>query len=123
LRSLVLIGAGTEPYVVVEVAVEGLAGAGERVDALVEPAKACLEDVQQLRTELGEYPAVDSTIDTHLAAMEHLIQESESLGINAELPRFVKTLSDRAVAGGRGGDGYAAMIEQFRKPAPGAAGA
>ena len=68
--------------------------------------------------DAGEYPAVDSTIDTHLAAMEHLIQESESLGINAELPRFVRTLSDRAVAGGRGGDGYAAMIEQFRKPAP-----
>ncbi|MEV4248225.1 NAD(P)-binding domain-containing protein [Streptosporangium canum] len=67
--------------------------------------------------DAGKYPAVDSTIDTHLAAMEHLIQESESLGINAELPRFVKTLTDRAVAEGRGGDGYAAMIEQFRRPA------
>ena len=48
--------------------------------------------------------------------MEHLIQESESLGVNAELPRFVKTLTDRAVAEGRGGDSYAAMIEQFRRP-------
>lgn len=64
----------------------------------------------------GKYPALDSTIDTHLAAMEHLIQESESLGINVELPKFVKTLTDRAVAEGRGGDSYAAMIEQFRKP-------
>ncbi|AWS43526.1 NAD(P)-dependent oxidoreductase [Streptosporangium sp. 'caverna'] len=67
--------------------------------------------------DAGEYPAADSTIDTHLAAMEHLIQESESLGVSTELPRFVKTLADRAVAGGQGGDGYAAMIEQFRKPA------
>jgi 3-hydroxyisobutyrate dehydrogenase-like beta-hydroxyacid dehydrogenase len=64
----------------------------------------------------GKYPAVDSTIDTHLAAMEHLIHESESLGIHAELPRFVKALTDRAVAEGHGGDGYAAMIEQFRRP-------
>ncbi|MEV1239177.1 NAD(P)-dependent oxidoreductase [Nonomuraea sp. NPDC050022] len=62
----------------------------------------------------GAYPAVDSTIDTHLAAMEHLIHESESLGVNAELPRFIKVLTDRAVADGHGGSGYAAMIEQFR---------
>jgi 3-hydroxyisobutyrate dehydrogenase-like beta-hydroxyacid dehydrogenase len=64
----------------------------------------------------GTYPALDSTLDTHLAAMEHLVHESESLGVNAELPRFVKALADRAVAEGHGGSGYAAMIEQFRKP-------
>jgi 3-hydroxyisobutyrate dehydrogenase-like beta-hydroxyacid dehydrogenase len=67
--------------------------------------------------DAGKYPAVDSTIDTHLGAMEHLVQESESLGIDAELPAFVKKLTERAVAEGRGGDSYAAMIEQFRKPA------
>ncbi|MEV1067571.1 NAD(P)-binding domain-containing protein [Streptomyces sp. NPDC050263] len=62
------------------------------------------------------YPALDSTIDTHLAAMDHLVRESELLGVNAELPRFVKALTDRAVADGHGAHGYAAMIEQFRKP-------
>ncbi|MEV4167946.1 hypothetical protein [Nonomuraea sp. NPDC049709] len=64
----------------------------------------------------GAYPALDSTIDTHRAAMEHLVHESESLGVSGELPRFVRELAGRAVAEGRGGDGYAAMIEQFRKP-------
>jgi 3-hydroxyisobutyrate dehydrogenase-like beta-hydroxyacid dehydrogenase len=64
----------------------------------------------------GAYPALDATIDTHLASMEHLIEESESLGVNAELPRFIKALTDRAVADGHGGSGYAALIEQFRKP-------
>jgi 3-hydroxyisobutyrate dehydrogenase-like beta-hydroxyacid dehydrogenase len=63
----------------------------------------------------GTYPALDSTIDTHLAAMDHLIHESESLGVSAELPRFIKALTDRAVAEGHGGSGYPAMIEQFRK--------
>jgi len=48
--------------------------------------------------------------------MEHLVDESETLGVDAELPRFVKALGDRAVAAGRGGDSYAAMIEQFRAP-------
>ncbi|MFC8664406.1 NAD(P)-dependent oxidoreductase [Streptomyces sp. NPDC057199] len=68
------------------------------------------------QVEEGTYPAFDATIDTHRAAMEHLARESESLGVNAELPRFMQALADRAVADGRGGDGYAAMIEQFRKP-------
>ncbi|MGC7095450.1 NAD(P)-dependent oxidoreductase [Amycolatopsis lurida] len=64
----------------------------------------------------GAYPAFDSTIDTHLGAMDHLVHESEALGVSTELPEFVKALADRAVAAGRGGDGYAAVIEQFRKP-------
>jgi hypothetical protein len=65
----------------------------------------------------GVYPADDSTIDTHLAAMAHLVDDSETLGVNAELPRLIKALTDRALADGHGGNSYAAMIEQFRKPA------
>ncbi|GAA4719567.1 NAD(P)-dependent oxidoreductase [Phytohabitans rumicis] len=64
----------------------------------------------------GTYPADDATIDTHLAAMDHLVHESESVGVNAELPRLIKALTDRAIADGRGGDSYAAMIERFRAP-------
>jgi 3-hydroxyisobutyrate dehydrogenase-like beta-hydroxyacid dehydrogenase len=69
----------------------------------------------------GSYPAPDATIDTHVAAMNLVIHESETLGVNAELPKFVKTLADRAIAGGHGGDGYAAMIELFREPSAGKA--
>ncbi|MEV4627014.1 NAD(P)-binding domain-containing protein [Micromonospora sp. NPDC049523] len=64
----------------------------------------------------GAYPVLDSTIDTHLATMEHLVHESESLGVSAELPRFVRALAEQAVAAGHGGNGYAALIEQFRTP-------
>ncbi|HKY67368.1 MAG TPA: NAD(P)-binding domain-containing protein, partial [Acidimicrobiales bacterium] len=64
--------------------------------------------------DAGTYPADDSTLDTHRAAMAHLAEESESLGIDDELPRFVIELADRAVAAGHGGDSYAAMIGQFR---------
>ncbi|WP_243723225.1 hypothetical protein [Actinomadura sp. 7K507] len=65
----------------------------------------------------GSYPALDSTLGTHLAAMEHVVHESESLGVSAELPRFFQAVAGRAAADGHGGSGYAAMIEQFRKPA------
>ena len=64
----------------------------------------------------GTYPVLDATIDTQLTVMDHLIHESESLGVSGELPRFVKALTERAVADGRGDNSYAAMIEQFRKP-------
>ncbi|MEV0149388.1 MULTISPECIES: NAD(P)-binding domain-containing protein [unclassified Nonomuraea] len=64
----------------------------------------------------GAYPVLDSTIDTHLAAMEHLVHESEHLGVDTELPKLIKALTGRAVADGHGGSGYAAMVEQFRKP-------
>ncbi|MEU3984579.1 NAD(P)-binding domain-containing protein [Streptomyces sp. NPDC026672] len=65
----------------------------------------------------GDFTAHDATIDTHYATMIHLIHESESTGVSAELPSFVKALTDRAIAAGQGGLSYAAMIEQFRKSA------
>lgn len=68
------------------------------------------------QVDQGAYPALDATIDTHVATVDHLIHESEAAGINTELPRLVRTLADRALAGGQGGLGYAAMIEQFRRP-------
>ena len=64
----------------------------------------------------GAYPGVDATIDSHVAAMGYLVQESEANEVNAELPKFVRGLAERAVAQGRGRDGYAAMIELFRTP-------
>ncbi|MEU5885133.1 NAD(P)-binding domain-containing protein [Spirillospora sp. NPDC047279] len=62
------------------------------------------------------YPPLDATLDTHLAAMEHMVREAEALGVNTELPAFIKDLAERGVAGGHGGNGYPALIEQFRKP-------
>ncbi|MFF2185327.1 NAD(P)-dependent oxidoreductase [Streptomyces sp. NPDC058155] len=64
----------------------------------------------------GVYPAVDATLNTHLASMNHLVHESESLGVSAEFPKLVKALAERSVADGHGAEGYAAMIELFRKP-------
>ncbi|WBB63125.1 NAD(P)-binding domain-containing protein [Streptomyces sp. WMMC500] len=69
------------------------------------------------QVDTGTFPADDATLDVHRAAMAHLVQESESLGVNAEFPALVKALADRAAAAGHGGEGYAVMIEEFRRPA------
>jgi 3-hydroxyisobutyrate dehydrogenase-like beta-hydroxyacid dehydrogenase len=75
------------------------------------PAEAQLIDD---RTHLD--PAAESSVNTSLAAMDHLIHESEAYGLNADLPRLLKNMADRAVADGHGGASYAAVIEQLRKP-------
>ncbi|OLT12799.1 6-phosphogluconate dehydrogenase [Actinomadura sp. CNU-125] len=67
----------------------------------------------------GDYPVLDASVDTHLTTMRHLVDESAALGVSTELPALVRALADRAVAAGRGGDGYAALIEQFREPSDG----
>lgn len=64
----------------------------------------------------GTFPADDASIGTHYATMEHLVHESEFLGVNAELPKLVKSFADRAIADGLGGSGYAALVDYFRKP-------
>ncbi|GAA1285876.1 NAD(P)-dependent oxidoreductase [Saccharothrix xinjiangensis] len=64
----------------------------------------------------GSRQPLDATLDTHLAAIEHLVEENESLGVSTELPRLFRALVDRAVASGHGDSGYAAVIEQFRRP-------
>ena len=61
----------------------------------------------------GTYPPDDATLDTHAGGMTHLIEESERLGVNAEIPRLFKALADRAIAAGQGGESYPVLVEQF----------
>ncbi|WP_328947374.1 NAD(P)-binding domain-containing protein (plasmid) [Streptomyces sp. NBC_00250] len=58
--------------------------------------------------------ARDATLDTHAAAMDHLVQESEAAGVDVSLPRFFRGLVAETVAKGRGGDSYAAVVDRFR---------
>jgi 3-hydroxyisobutyrate dehydrogenase-like beta-hydroxyacid dehydrogenase len=64
----------------------------------------------------GEYPATDATLNVHVGGMQHLLEESKTLGVNTELPSFFLELAKRAVADGDAENGYASLIKQFRKP-------
>lgn len=65
----------------------------------------------------GSFPAEVSALETDARAMTHLIEESETLGVNAELPRLIKAMADRSIAAGHGGEQYPVLIEEFGKPA------
>ncbi|MGW7069122.1 NAD(P)-dependent oxidoreductase [Streptomyces sp. NPDC054855] len=64
----------------------------------------------------GSFPAEVSALETDVRAMAHLIEESEAVGVNAELPRLIKAMADRAIAAGHGGEQYPVLIEEFVKP-------
>ncbi len=65
----------------------------------------------------GSFPAEVSALETDARAMAHLIEESEAVGVNAELPRLIKAMADRSIAAGHGAEQYPALIEEFGKPA------
>lgn len=65
------------------------------------------------QVDSGTYPPDDATLATHAGGMAHLIEESERLGVNADLPRLFKTLVDRAITAGQAGQSYPVLIEQF----------
>lgn len=48
----------------------------------------------------GSFPAEVSALETDARATAHLIEESEAVGVNAELPRLIKALADRSIAAG-----------------------
>ncbi|MEU2390448.1 NAD(P)-binding domain-containing protein [Streptomyces sp. NPDC007369] len=64
----------------------------------------------------GSFPAEVSALETDARAMEHLIEESEAVGVNAELPKLIKAMADRAIAAGHGAEQYPVLIEEFGKP-------
>ncbi|WP_431046924.1 NAD(P)-dependent oxidoreductase [Streptomyces sp. P1-3] len=64
----------------------------------------------------GSFPAEVSALETDARAMAHLIEESEALGVNAELPKLIKAMADRSIAAGHGGEQYPVLIEEFSKP-------
>jgi 3-hydroxyisobutyrate dehydrogenase-like beta-hydroxyacid dehydrogenase len=63
----------------------------------------------------GAFPAEVSALETDARAMAHLVEESEALGVNAELPKLLKAMADRAIAAGHGGEQYPVLIEEFSR--------
>ncbi|MFD4183292.1 NAD(P)-dependent oxidoreductase [Rhodococcus sp. NPDC058514] len=64
----------------------------------------------------GSFPAEVSALETDARAMAHLVEESEAVGVNAELPKLIKAMADRSIAAGHGGEQYPVLIEEFGKP-------
>lgn len=67
--------------------------------------------------DAGSFATEVASLDTHVRTMDHLIEECEAAGINAELARLIKSMADRSLAAGHGAASYSVLIEGFGKPA------
>jgi len=64
----------------------------------------------------GSFPAEVSALETDARAMAHMVEESEALGVNAELPKLIKAMADRAIVAGHGEEQYPVLIREFERP-------
>ncbi|RSN34340.1 6-phosphogluconate dehydrogenase [Amycolatopsis sp. WAC 01416] len=67
------------------------------------------------QVDKGAFPAEVSALETDARAMAHLVEECEALGVNAELPKLLKAMADRAIAAGHGGEQYPVLIREFER--------
>ncbi|WP_410605782.1 NAD(P)-dependent oxidoreductase [Amycolatopsis sp. lyj-90] len=67
------------------------------------------------QVDQGSFPAEVSALETDVRAMAHMVEESEALGVNAELPKLIKAMADRAIAAGHGGEQYPVLIREFER--------
>ncbi len=65
----------------------------------------------------GKFPAHDATLETHLGALKHLVEESEALGVDTELPKYSEALMERVIAQGHARNSYASVVQAYRRPA------
>lgn len=99
-----------------------LGTAGVKATDFLPMAKALAEmslgfiEAYAAQIDASDWHAEDATIDTHVDAMDHLLEESKELGVDTVWPTAIASLGRRAIAEGRGPSGYAAMVEVFRKP-------
>ncbi|WP_097185043.1 NAD(P)-dependent oxidoreductase [Blastococcus haudaquaticus] len=64
----------------------------------------------------GRYPGDEDTLDMNDAALEHIVVTSRARGVDPGLPALVRALTRGAIADGRGGEGFSAVVEQLRSP-------
>ncbi|MFJ9583536.1 imine reductase family protein [Streptomyces acidicola] len=52
-----------------------------------------------------------------MGALKHLVEESEALGVDAELPKNSEALMERVIAQGHAGDSCASVVKGCRRQA------
>jgi 3-hydroxyisobutyrate dehydrogenase-like beta-hydroxyacid dehydrogenase len=108
LHATALVGsAGVPAAEFVPEAVETLAGIAPMLEGGAEIAH---------QIEQGTYPGELSTTTMMGATADHIVGASRAAGLDLALPLAVKSLYDRAIAAGHGGDNWTSLIEAIRNP-------
>ena len=64
----------------------------------------------------GVHPGDLSTVLMMGATADHIVGTSEASGVDAELPRAIRSHYQRAIAAGHGTDDWTSLFEVIRRP-------
>ena len=59
----------------------------------------------------GTYPGDEDNLAMELAALDHIVDTSQSTGVDARLPSVLRNYARAAVAAGHGGNGFSAVAQ------------
>jgi 3-hydroxyisobutyrate dehydrogenase-like beta-hydroxyacid dehydrogenase len=59
----------------------------------------------------GRYPGDEEWLELDFPLMDHLVEATEARGLDAGLPRLVRTLTAKGIAAGNGSDSFASLVE------------
>ncbi len=68
------------------------------------------------QVETGEYGGREAQIDMQAAFVDHMIEVSETRGVDPAFPAYVKGLMDRAIAAGHGRDDVGRLLDGLSTP-------
>lgn len=74
------------------------------------------KSMQRLYVEMianGSYEVVGASMDVECAAIAHVVEVSEALGVDATVPKMVASYLERAIADGHGQEEIPAMFEML----------
>lgn len=73
--------------------------------------------VGQARDVAGErYPGDEDRLAMELAALQHIVDASDEIGLDGGVARSMRDLAARGVASGFGDDSFSRVIESIRAP-------
>ena len=64
--------------------------------------------------DAGTYPGAEDNLAMELTALDHIVDTSAQLGLDARLPRLLRDVAAAAVGRGHGGDGFSRVVEVLR---------
>jgi 3-hydroxyisobutyrate dehydrogenase-like beta-hydroxyacid dehydrogenase len=67
--------------------------------------------------DAGTYPGTEDNLAMELAALSHIVDTSDDIGLDGRFPRVMRDLAAAAVDKGHGGDGWSRIVEHLRTPA------
>lgn len=71
------------------------------------------------QVQSGTYGPGEASLDMQAAYLGHMVQVSEARGIDPGFPRYIRSVVERAVAAGHGGDDLGRLVEHLETPSTG----